>query len=343
MRVARLFSAALLLAAFFPGSAFAWGAKGHVMISRLAAASFPESMPAFLRGAGAVSEIAYLGPEMDRLKGSGQSWDADDDPAHYVDLRDDDTVAGAVRASEMPADREAYDTALRPAGTDQYRQGYLPYEILDGWEQLREDFAYWRVDDYAAVHDSSPVLRAQAARDRAIVQNVTIIDLGVWSHFVGDGSQPLHVSVHYNGWGDFPNPENFTQSRRTHSDFESEFVNRYVGEPQVRALMKPDSALPDPQSLLEQPPVMAAIMRYLDASKSEVPKLYQIEKSGGFATGSPDAVGFAASRLAAGAMAVRDFSRWAWQDSAFSSVGYPEIRVSDVLSGKVSWPQNGGE
>ena len=36
-------------------------------------------------------------------------------------------------------------------------------------------------------------------------------DLGDWAHFVGDGSQPMHVSVHFNGWGDFPNPRGFTR------------------------------------------------------------------------------------------------------------------------------------
>jgi hypothetical protein len=28
--------------------------------------------------------------------------------------------------------------------------------------------------------------------------------LGIWSHYGGDASQPLHVSIHYNGWGDYP-------------------------------------------------------------------------------------------------------------------------------------------
>lgn len=27
----------------------------------------------------------------------------------------------------------------------------------------------------------------------------------VWSHFHSDASQPLHVSAHYNGWGEYPN------------------------------------------------------------------------------------------------------------------------------------------
>jgi len=342
MNIARIFAAVTLFAWCLPAPAFAWGAKGHTIISRLAARDLAGVLPAFVTSSDGAYEIAYLGPEMDRIKGAGQSWDGDYDPGHYVDFRDDGTIAGVVSAASMPADREAYDTALRGVQTDQYRQGYLPYEILDGWEELREDFAYWRVDDYAAAHDATPVQRSEAARDRAIMQRVVLQDLGVWSHFVGDGSQPLHVSVHFNGWGNFPNPENFTQSHETHSAFESEFVNRYVSESQVAQLVK-NSTMPAPTALSPQSDVMAAIVKYLEDSRAAVPQLYRIEKRGGFAGGSPDAVAFAAGRLAAGVMALRDLTVWAWQDSAFASVGYPEVRVPDVLSGRAAWPPHAGD
>ena len=35
--------------------------------------------------------------------------------------------------------------ALQAVHTDSYHAGYLPYSIVDGWEQLAKDFAYWRV------------------------------------------------------------------------------------------------------------------------------------------------------------------------------------------------------
>jgi hypothetical protein len=67
--------------------------------------------------------------------------------------------------------------------------------------------------------------------------------------------------------------------------------------------------------------------------------LYDVEKAGGFGKGTPDAVAFAASRLAAGAMEMRDLSVLAWQDSIHESVGYPNVAVQDILAGKASWPQ----
>ena len=34
----------------------------------------------------------------------------------------------------------------RAVGRTQYSAGYLPYSIVDGWQQLVKDLAYWRVD-----------------------------------------------------------------------------------------------------------------------------------------------------------------------------------------------------
>ncbi|HET9096444.1 MAG TPA: hypothetical protein VFN37_07265 [Candidatus Baltobacteraceae bacterium] len=303
--------------------AFAWEHKGHEIVNNLAAKHLPSSLPAFARTAQAAYEITYLGPELDRLKGSGKSWDADYDPGHFIDLQDDGTVAGVVPFNNLPASAAAYDRALRAADTDQYAQGYLPYSILDGWEQLREDFAYWRVDKGAA---------------RAIDQQLILRDIGIWGHYVADACQPLHVTVHYNGWGKYPNPNGYTESTKTHAFFEGAFVNRYVSEAQAAALMPRSMTLPAPAHLLSQRTVLHEVERYLLQTGHTVPQLYQIEKAGGFRTGSPQAVRFVASRLAAGATELRDLTAWAWDDSLNESVGYPAERVRDILAGKARWP-----
>ena len=48
--------------------------------------------------------------------------------------------------------------------------------------------------------------------------------------------QPLHATVHYNGWGPGPNPERFT-SLRIHASFEGPFVMANVTAQAVRAKM----------------------------------------------------------------------------------------------------------
>jgi hypothetical protein len=103
---------------------------------------------------------------------------------------------------KLPTTREEYDTLLRAGGKMQYNAGYLPYSIVDGFQQLRKDFAYWRALTKAIETAQTPEEKAWFEADRRLREKLTLRDLGVWSHYGGDGSQPLHVSVHYNGWAD---------------------------------------------------------------------------------------------------------------------------------------------
>lgn len=316
LRIAALAVAAMVS---FTVPAAAWENKGHEMVNGLAAKGLVGRVPAFVTTPQALNEIEFLGPQLDRLKGSGTSWDSDYDPGHYIDVDDNGTVAGIIPLDTLPVSAKAFDEALQSAKTDQYRAGYLPYSILDGWEQLRDDFAYWRVDKGAA---------------RAIDEQLIVRDIGVWGHYIADACQPLHTTVHFNGWGDYPNPNGYTESKETHAMFEGWFVDHYVNEAAVAALVPKISTLAPPKALLPQATVMAEIQRYLLQSNRTVPQLYAIEKAGGFANGSPQAVQFTAARLAAGATELRDLTIWAWQDSLNASIGYPAKPVRDILSGK---------
>ncbi|MGB8366147.1 MAG: hypothetical protein ACLQUZ_15275 [Rhizomicrobium sp.] len=90
------------------------------------------------------------------------------------------------------ATREDYDSALRAVGSDEYKAGYFPYSIIDGWQQLVKDFAYWRANAAGEKFARNDAQRAWFVRDRQTREQLTIRDLGYWSHFVGDASQPLH-------------------------------------------------------------------------------------------------------------------------------------------------------
>ncbi|HTX56470.1 MAG TPA: hypothetical protein VMD47_05130 [Candidatus Acidoferrales bacterium] len=323
----------LALAALVPASAFAWGERGHMMISRLAVETLPDSVPAWLRSPSAADEISYLGPEEDRLRGSGTSYDADWAPGHFLDVGDDGTVAGVVHLDALPKSMGAYADALAKAGTTPYRVGFIPYTILDGFERVRMDLAYWRVYDYLATHAQTPEKRAQFAYDRDLRQTLTVRDIGDWSHFVGDGSQPLHISIHYNGWGDYPNPNNYT-TKHIHSYFESQFVNQYAKIDDVRALVSADTMAP-PDHLLSQEELAAIVGEYLAGTAKAVPELYQLYGSGDFERGTPKAVRFTDEQLARGAVMLRDLIVLAWENSLEQSVGYPGVPVKDVLAGKV--------
>ncbi len=307
--------------------ALAWGYTGHVFINTTAAAALPAEIPSFLKTSDAIATIGELGPELDRSKGAGKSHDADDDPGHYLDLGDDGTVAGGPALSALPATREGYDTALRAVGSDQYRMGFLPYAIVDGWQQVREDFAYWRYDDLGARTATAPGDRAWFAADRKRRETLATRDVGVWAHYVGDGSQPLHVSIHYNGWGDAPNPHAYSTDKTLHARFEGSFVRTHVELAAVRAQMTPLRAASGS--------IEGEVVRYLAVTNSEVTPLYQIEGEHGFASASPKAIAFATRCVANGASELRDLIVDAWRSSAGASVGYPAVRLEDVLSGQV--------
>ncbi len=323
-----------LAAASLPQSALAWGAKGHTIINQLAAQTLPASLPDFVRSAAAVREIATLGPEEDRIKGAGASWDADNDPGHYLDVRAGE--AGDVPLNALPPNMEAYAAALARTGSNPYRTGFLPYSIEDGFERVRKDFAIWRVDDYLARHAATAGARAAFAADQRLREDLTLRDIGDWGHFVGDGSQPLHVTVHFNGWGRYPNPHRYTQ-RHIHSYFESDFVDRYARASSVRARMTA-YAIAAPDRALTQSEIGRMVGAYLLQTSKAVDPLYALYAAGAFQHGSHNAVAFTDAQLAHGASTLRDLIALAWENSLYESVDYSEVPVRDVLSGKVVPP-----
>jgi hypothetical protein len=234
---------------------------------------------------------------------------------------------GVVPLDKLPVTREAYDTQLRAGGSTQYKAGYLPYSIVDGWQQIRKDFAYWRAAVRGAETASSSEERAWFEADRRLREKLTLRDIGVWSHYVADASQPMHVSVHFNGWGDFPNPNGFTNSKKIHAYFEGEFVRSNLKRAAVAAQLPPYENCGC--SIEEK------ARKLLTITLANVVSLYEIEKQGGFKAHDQRGIDFATARLALGAQFIRDMIYDAWLASADAMVGYPMVNVRDIESGKV--------
>jgi len=333
MRISAFVAALLAVMLSLPAPALAWGAVGHRMINNLAARTLPDSVPAFVRTPEAIAEITTLGPEADRLRSAERPYGPDLDPAHFLDADDDNTVAGVVPLAQLPSSRQAYDTAVRKGHgigknkPDEYSVGYLPYAIADGYAAVEEDFAIWRVDSYGEQHAASPADRAAFATDRKLREILTVRDIGYFGHFVADASQPLHVTVHFNGWGDFPNPHNYTLSKGFHAKFETAFVQQHetgdVVMPRIGAYV------PSPL------PIMPRVRTYLMATTSHVEDVYKLEAAGAFDAASPAAVNFTADRLADGAKMLRDLIADAYANAANIKVGFPGVLVKDVESGTV--------
>jgi hypothetical protein len=322
MRSFLMLSAACIV---LSSSALAWGPDGHRMIATIAVQSLPEEVPAFLRTAEAAEETGYMGPEADRQKGAGKSFDAERSPGHFVDVEDDLTILGGPLLKDLPATREAYDAALNAKNATQYKAGYLPYTIQQGFQLLSKDLAYWRVAAWGEKNAKTEAQRAWYAKDRVRREKIALFDLGTWSHYVADGSQPLHATVHYNGWGKYPNPEGFTLAE-IHGPFESEYVHVNIAEKDITA------ALPAYRDC--KCAIWVRTSDYLAADQSEVVPLYRLEKQGAFAKPTPEGKAFVAKRLASGAGELRDMIVDAWRHSATLSVGWPAVKVADIEAGK---------
>jgi hypothetical protein len=138
-------------------------------------------------------------------------------PDHYIDLEDlklygltPETLPSCAtilsRTSRWPArrTRRNFRRLTRTKDADHTREldGFLPWAITEYYEKLKSDFGTLRA---LKQYGGTPGEIANAQADIVYV-------MGVMGHFVGDGSQPLHTTVHFNGWvGD--NPKGYTTGR----------------------------------------------------------------------------------------------------------------------------------
>lgn len=287
---------ALLLGLITAPAAFAWGEKGHEITTEAAALSLPNDLPRFFYDH--MSTLTYLGNEPDRWRNGGESLEGENAPNHFLDFE-------YVDGLTLPRDRYAFialmvkSGRLRQHGITPSTSGFVPWRIAELTEQLTTEWRIWR-----GTRAGSPE-RAQAERE--IVETA-----GLLSHYVGDGAQPLHATVHFNGWADADNPNGYTNDCDTHSRFETWFVNRAATTNEVVPRVAPVKLVSD---------AFTTAVALLRESNSHVDDVYRLDKSGGFDPMKPvraDAKSFVLDRLATGASLLRDLWVSAWRNSGQS-------------------------
>lgn len=292
--VARFVVAAAMVPVMMVQPSFAWGSDGHRMINLLAAASLPKDVPAFLRNGNALDTMEYLGPEPDRWRNKAEDeLNAAQAPEHFIDLEYADLIGPLpkkrfdyIRAIEK-AQLAHPDLPLTPE-----KVGLQPYVTEEVWERLK-----------AAMREYRHLLAA--GEDTKPVETAILFYAGWLGHYVADGSQPLHVTIQYNGWTG-PNPNGYTTEHKIHSQFESIFVSANIKPADVAPLV----AASQPKLLNDE---WDDYMAYLRHTGTLVEKTYQLEKAGGFVgAGTPEGKVFVEERLAAGAIELRDMIYTAW-------------------------------
>jgi hypothetical protein len=291
-----LISLALLALVFFQvPPAAAWGNEGHIYINRVAAEKIPASMPRFLRRA--ASEIAYLGPEPDRWRNPAElALKNAQEPDHFIDLE------RVSWLDPFPRGRYEFYRKLyeKRASATEHPDDYLPehvglqpYITLEVYGRLKAAFREYR-------------LQREAHQPTQAVEHAIIFYAGWLGHYVADGSQPLHTTIHYNGWVG-ANPNAYTTQPGIHAQFETTYVAANITTKDFAGMTKSPQRLEDP---------FASYLAYLRDSHAQVEIVYALEKAGGFAgKGSPAAFDFTTRRLAAGSQMLLNLWYTAWLES----------------------------
>jgi hypothetical protein len=279
-----------------------WGSVGHRLIGAAAAAALPQAMPAFFRAAG--DELAYLNADPDRWRDRVEAaldpaMDGAYAPDHYIDLERIPVGAWSART------RFDFLDSLRAAGVSALRGGLLPFRIEELTQRLREEFRLWRA--------------TEDPRTRSWIEARIIDDAGILGHYVADGSNPHHTTIHYDGWvGE--NPHHYTTARGFHARFETVYVETHITAADLAGAV---DTVPRVRT-----PLRAAILDYLRASHAQLETLYALDQAAPFDAATTDAADrrFAVARLAAGATELRDLWWTAWVTSAPGAGGAPTDR-----------------
>ncbi len=289
-----VFSITLTFAAVMPAILHGWGDEGHRYVSRVAVEKLPADMPAFF--AKAVERIVFLGPEPDRWRDNRQLFSALREaggPDHFIDM----DMAGPRAFAVIPNDRYRFTDWVREMGLVPKEVGFLPYAALETHEKVQVMFRLWR--------------ETQDPAEKEQVEQNIVYYAGVLGHYIADGAQPLHTTIHYNGWSGSANPENFSRDP-LHSRFESEYVRAQIKREDFSSLVATAKRLNDP---------FAEIMNHLFSSLDKVPELYRLEKTARWdkSNRNPASKKFVAERLAAAAQLLSNLWYTAWVDSAVTA------------------------
>jgi hypothetical protein len=272
----------ILVALILPAKA--WDYEAHRVVNELALASLPADFGGFELTPALKNRVAFLGGEPDRWRNvSDLELKHYNIPEHYFDLEDIqwcgltpetlpplryDFMAVLARAwAAHPENFPAIDPA-KDADHTRELTGFLPWAITEYYEKLKSDFSVLKA---VKEHGGTPEDAANAQADVVYV-------MGVMGHYVGDGSQPLHTTRHFNGWVG-ANPKGYTTSLRFHSWIDGGYFKKTGGikaEPLLGKIHPAErlSSARDAGGMFKQ------VVAYVVEGNKLVEPLYDMDKNG---------------------------------------------------------------
>lgn len=307
---------------------FAWSNRGHRTVNLVAAESFPESMPQFIRSPAAIRGISYLGPEPDRWRPEiAPELGSTSAPDHAFRVELAEQLGSMPRTRyEFLHDLEIFPTQHPDVALTMSAQriGTLPWQALEVFERLVSAFHSYRIvtGEYpgSAYADMAPMTK----EDRPNVEESILFYSGWLGHYIGDVSMPLHDTVNLAGWVEKENPHNYTTKGEIHHRLEvvvdAAIETGKVNPKTIEKQMTAPKHLEDP---------FADILKFTKAENAHQEEVYQIDQRGGIiGSGSPELNRFVEARMAEGGSMLRDMIYTAWLDSAALSTTKHNGRVT---------------
>jgi hypothetical protein len=309
----RLFAAALVILGALPGPVRAWDAHGHRTITYLALDGLPPELPQWLREPEIVARIAEQASEPDRWRGTRRTPIRHEaNPEHYINA--EDLALFGLTLETIPPHRYEYFRVLALAhqahperfarrqprdDPDRIRPwpGFLPHAIAEHHAKLQSAFHTLRILEALA----DPRREHELAQARCNI----IYHMGILSHFVGDGAQPLHTTIHHHGWiGE--NPQRYTTEYGFHSYIDGRILEIHgLDYESLRPGMKyyrVHAAEPWPE-----------LLGYIGRSLAGVEPLYGLQKDGTLE--GEAGRDFISERLRDGGAMLSALYRAAWESS----------------------------
>jgi hypothetical protein len=308
----------LLCVLLIAGDLRAWDYERHRLINDLALGTLPKDFPRFALTPAARERILFLGGEPDRWRNNRErALRHLNNPDHYFDVEDlepyqikpADLSHFRYRfVEQMATARAQLKLELPEANADHLKghPGFLPWAINENYLKLVSAFSYLKVFEEMGTD-------AEIANARANV----IYRMGILSHFVGDTSQPLHTTRHFNGWQG-ENPNDYTTSRRFHSWIDGGFF-KATTPPNRAALdkqLRPATVLKRPERKDLASGQFQSCLQYILASHAQMIPLYELDKAGHLDKETP-AKGreFLNGQLAKGGQMLGDLWYTAWKEA----------------------------
>jgi hypothetical protein len=285
-----------------PHLAFGWGARAHSVIDRTAVDALPDDGPIFLKKY--VDYIAGSASIPDTWRGASEPFSKIEEDPNHGWFREQFAFMKTVPRSRYEFVLALYREYLRIQKTDPENAkrmnvrwtGTLPYAAAEVYGRLVADMRYLRK-------------AAPGQNDAAFLEQTCAFYVAWLGHYIGDGSQPLHDTIHHDGWQG-ADPDGYTRDPKIHGRFESQYVEAIGLTEQDIAprIGKPGHLSGD---------VFELILAHLDEAGESVVQVYQLDKRNAFADAhDAEARELVYSRTAAGARMLRDLVYRAWLESA---------------------------